>query len=288
MTVSNSEPSRLHAWRRWQRNLYEAGIKQIRAVTAKALRNESLGAAERGLISALAAYVNTDRSDPNTALLAAHTLKLVRFDLERRLARTKVASDLSSVPSRLHLGCGSRRVPGWLNVDVHSSDWDVDLAGGRLPWNENTFEVVVSEHVLEHLHFPFELVSLLAELKRVARPNATLWLSVPDMALACADYVHSRGSVLLEERRRRRDVFVGRGLDDVPTQHFINHLFHQDEEHKLLLDYDILSYALLHAGFARWERSSEHERLNALPDFPARNDSGSTLYVKVFVTGATP
>jgi hypothetical protein len=74
------------------------------------------------------------------------------MDLLLRLrARVLRKSEYDVVPSvrRLHLGCGSRLVNDWLNVDVVDSDYDVDLASGRLPWRSGVFDTIVSEHFIE-------------------------------------------------------------------------------------------------------------------------------------------
>ena len=182
---------------------------------------------------------------------------------------------------KLHFGCGGRRVPGWLNVDVAGSEYDIDLACGRLPWRDGVFEVVVGQQVVEHLELTEELAPLLKELRRTARPGAEIWLSCPDMEVVCRSYFEHKGADLLEDRRSRFPEF---SLGGVPAQHMINVHFHQDGEHKNLFDFEILQWALEQAGFGDCRRVSEADFLERFPEFPPRNDDYSTLYVRAVAT----
>lgn len=90
------------------------------------------------------------------------TLCRMRFDLHRLRTRLRRLRDRDVVPRiRGFTSAGSRRVPGWLNVDVRGSDYDIDLASGRLPWRTNTVACVVSQHTIEHLKLHTQLVPLL-------------------------------------------------------------------------------------------------------------------------------
>jgi predicted SAM-dependent methyltransferase len=178
---------------------------------------------------------------------------------------------------RLHLGAGRRRVPGWLNVDVLSSDYDVDIGSGRLPWPDGSFSVVVSQHVVEHLELEDELLPLLRELRRVLRSGGEMWLSCPDMEKICHAYIADRGSALHADRQRRMPSQAMR--DGVPSQHFVNWLFHQGGEHKNLFDFELLSWAVSTAGFRSCDRTDEGALLRRFPEFPQRHDDFQSLYV---------
>ncbi|MGI8875692.1 MAG: class I SAM-dependent methyltransferase [Egibacteraceae bacterium] len=182
-----------------------------------------------------------------------------------------------AVPDRLHFGCGDRRVLGWLNADVVGSEWDVDLAGGRLPWPSGSFTVLVGQHVIEHLEMVDELLPLLRELHRVARPGAVLWLTFPDLEKVCAGYAADRGRSLYEDLRRRHgDYEVG----PLPVQAVVNHLFHQRGQHKNLFDSELIGWLLAEAGFVGCEILGERQFLDDYPAFPARGDDGLSLYVR--------
>src|ERR1700745_355023 len=111
-------------------------------------------------------------------LLGARTIKLMRFDALRLKARLRRMGrhDLKPSSCQLHLGSGGIHVPGWLNVDVIGSDYDIDFIT-RLPWKSRSFSVIVSQHVIEHLELIDELLPLFSELKRVLRPGGQIWLS---------------------------------------------------------------------------------------------------------------
>lgn len=175
----------------------------------------------------------------------------------------------------LHLGCGDRRVPRWLNVDLVRSDFDLDLACGELPWPDDVFDVVVSQQVVEHLDVLHELLPLLREVHRVSRPGAELWLACPDLAKVCRAYVEDRGRGLLRDRLTRWPEFSLRGL---PAQHMVNELFHQGGQHKNLFDFEYLQWLLEQVGFGDCVRHLEADLLARFPEFPRRDDDFHSVY----------
>src|SRR5207237_6970090 len=104
------------------------------------------------------------------SMLSLEARNALRFDLSRLRVgiRNWRSSQLVPPHPRLHLGCGARRIGGWLNVDIQCSDFDVDLSR-PLPWRTAQFDAIVSQHVVEHLDLKRELLPLLQELRRIAR-----------------------------------------------------------------------------------------------------------------------
>ena len=211
-------------------------------------------------------------------IFSARTVHAMEFDLLRAKARMSMKRTKTIPPSlRLHFGCGSRKVSGWLNVDISGSDQDIDLAAGLLPWNDAVFEVVASQHVIEHLELTAELFPLMRELRRVCRDGAEIWLSCPDLEKVCTSYSEDRAKGLLEDRDRHRDADAG--MDGIPTQHYINLLMTQRGEHKNLFDYEMLKWLLSENGFSKCQRVQEEDFLSRFPEFPKRADDSQTLYV---------
>jgi predicted SAM-dependent methyltransferase len=203
----------------------------------------------------------------------------MRMDIARSRARRDMArASRNGAASKLHLGCGKRRVAGWFNVDVAESEQNIDLAAGRLPWRDGQFSAVVSQHVIEHLELESELLPLLAELHRVMAPQGEIWLSCPDLATICNSYTLDRGQGLVDDRKTRPHTDIK--MDGVPPQHMINRLFHQSGEHKNLFDFELLEWALTKAGFQQCVRVVEADLLKRFPEFPPRNDDYVSLYVR--------
>jgi len=206
------------------------------------------------------------------------TRRSVMFDLLR--LRARVLSSVRRPPSqsrRLHLGCGARKIPGFLNVDIRDSDFDVDLASRSLPFRDASFDVIVSQQVIEHLHIGTELSPLLRELSRILAPGGEAWLSCPDMEQICRSYLADGGAALLADRRSR---WPGFDLDGLPAGQMMNVLFHQAGEHVNLFDLPLLTHLLRQAGFATIERLTEAEMLCRFPELPPRDDGSVSLYVR--------
>jgi len=212
-----------------------------------------------------------------TAILSRRTRAALKFDLLRLYARLRHQRRRGGAPPfpRLHFGCGSRHVSQWTNVDVAGSPFDIDLAA-PLPWPGEVFDSIVAQQVIEHLDLESELLPLLRELARVARPDAEIWLSCPDMAKVCQGYVSDHGVALKQDRERRWKVAW---RQDMPSSQIVNVMFHQGNEHKNLYDFELLSWALTNSGFDVVRQTSEKEFIQRFPVFPLRDDDEHGLYV---------
>jgi predicted SAM-dependent methyltransferase len=211
--------------------------------------------------------------------VSRRTRQGLRLDLKRLVARSRGA--LSRPPDRLpllvHLGCGSRKVPGFLNVDIQGSDHDLDLAAGRLPWHDGSIEAVVSQQVIEHLEIESQLRPLLRELARVLKPGGEAWLACPDMEAIARSYLADGGQALLDDHLSR---WPKHSLGGLPVSHMVNVIFHQFGEHVNLFDLTLLRHLLLEAGFSQVDRVRESDLLSRFPGFPPRHDDAFCLYVR--------
>lgn len=84
---------------------------------------------------------------------------------------------------KLHLGCGNKRIEGWLNVDKYQSpaiDKRVDLEKFPWPWKDGSVDEVLMHHVLEHLgQNTATYIGVIKELWRVCRKDAVVHIAVP-------------------------------------------------------------------------------------------------------------
>lgn len=93
---------------------------------------------------------------------------------------------------KLNLGCGSRFLEDWENIDFVSNSNHVrqhDLTTG-LPYPDYAFDVVYSSHVIEHLTLP-QLRDFLAECHRVLKPRGILRLVFPDLEEIACNYLQT-------------------------------------------------------------------------------------------------
>jgi predicted SAM-dependent methyltransferase len=205
-------------------------------------------------------------------------LKTASFEFKR--FTTRLFQKKHKQPAKnpnLQLGAGIRKVNGFTNVDLSGADINLDLTYKTLPWVDNCFENIVSQHLIEHLYVHDELIPLLKELHRILAPGGSIWLATPDMEKICQSYIQNKCADLVKDRENRMPWWK---LGDYPSQHMMNDLFHQEGEHKNLFDYEYLEWILRKVGFATIEKSSENALIEKFPDFPKRNDELQSLYVR--------
>lgn len=82
---------------------------------------------------------------------------------------------------KLNLGCGTARLPGFINVDKFGSpDQITDLEQFPWPWETNSVLEIKLFHVLEHLGESSEVfIKCIKELYRISVPNALIEIRVP-------------------------------------------------------------------------------------------------------------
>ncbi len=78
---------------------------------------------------------------------------------------------------KLNIGAGITYIPGFINIDVLShADIYLDLNKDRLPFKDNSVEVVFSYHTLEHIK---NYIYALKEIHRVLKHRGKLFLGLP-------------------------------------------------------------------------------------------------------------
>lgn len=77
---------------------------------------------------------------------------------------------------KLHLGCGRKRWPGFINIDLQNSDLDCDIR--VLPFDDGSADEIHAIHVCEHFMLT-EIVAVLKEWRRVLKPDGILVVELP-------------------------------------------------------------------------------------------------------------
>src|SRR5690606_21428480 len=78
----------------------------------------------------------------------------------------------------LDLGCGAKKKPGSLGVDIARVD-GVDLLADvtrPLPFRDQSVDAIHCSHIVEHID---DLMSFMGEIWRVCRPGAVVYLRFP-------------------------------------------------------------------------------------------------------------
>jgi predicted SAM-dependent methyltransferase len=84
---------------------------------------------------------------------------------------------------KLHLGCGRKKLEGWINCDLYGSDMDMDIRS--LPFDDNSADEIMAIHVLEHF-YKHDILNVLIEWHRVLKVGGKLVAELP-----CLDRVLS-------------------------------------------------------------------------------------------------
>ena len=84
---------------------------------------------------------------------------------------------------KLNLGCGYKKMPGWVNVDhspVCNPDQVLDLETFPWPWPDNSVDEIVLHHVMEHLgETTAKYFGVIKELWRICQDGALVRITVP-------------------------------------------------------------------------------------------------------------
>jgi predicted SAM-dependent methyltransferase len=91
---------------------------------------------------------------------------------------------LRRLPARglkLHLGCGTVRLDGWVNIDRQApgADLRLDITSG-LPFRAGAARLIYHEHVMEHITAE-EGVFCLGDWFRALEPGGVLRVATPDL-----------------------------------------------------------------------------------------------------------
>jgi len=106
--------------------------------------------------------------------------KIYGFMTRRRKIRSYLYNN--NQLKKLQLGTSNSPIIGWLNTDVLPTNRRVAYldATRRFPFNDDIFDYVYSEHMIEHLEHQ-SAVFMLRECFRVLKPGGKIRISTPDL-----------------------------------------------------------------------------------------------------------
>lgn len=154
----------------------------------------------------------------------------------------------------LDIGCGANMNEGFVNLD-YSWNPKIDvcwnLTKNGLPFPDNRFKGVFSEHCFEHI--PFEDFKInMKEIYRVLKPGATLRLIMPD------------GEIYLDiYHKRKNGENIKMPYEDgyISTMHRINGIF-RNHGHQFIYDYNTVELILKDSGFEQIKKEQFNQGQN--------------------------
>ena len=188
------------------------------------------------LVEILAATVDDSSQDAHLRQLAARSLRRIRRELlpftvppHRTVSANYVSPGSNDV--QLHVGCGTHLLEGFINIDVaETADlrWDVRAS---LPFQDDTINLVFSEHMLEHMDFDLSAKKFCSECHRVLREGGRFILGVPDAESIIRAYVENDGPLIDQYRLH---CFAKRALADTYLEDFdiVSLVFHDEYAHE--------------------------------------------------------
>jgi predicted SAM-dependent methyltransferase len=196
------------------------------------------------------------------------SLRIAGTDAFSLMQRSRINRLARLSPLQLHLGSGTVRKEGWVNLDLAGNP--VDLAWNlarQLPFKSGSVDAIFHEHVLEH--FPLgKGFALMRECHRLLKRGGVLRIGVPDAGRYLHSYCEDHPSAFLETNRPGR-----------PTRMLsIQEIFFR-YQHRCMYDLETLQFLCAAAGFGVVEqRPFGESRLIPCPDSDHRRSE--TLYAE--------
>lgn len=92
---------------------------------------------------------------------------------------------------KLNLGCGNKKLPGFVNVDIQGNA-DIVADVREVPLDDSVADELHAYHVIEHFYL-WEVGELLAEWRRLLKPGGRLVLELPSIELAARNLLAGLG-----------------------------------------------------------------------------------------------
>ena len=212
--------------------------------------------------------------------------------------------------TRLHVGCGPYMLRRWLNTDLRAfadedgrappADRIVCARSERhreryylrhdarhpYPFQDGSFDVVYSEHFIEHVPRG-AAVTWLRDVRRLLRPGGFLRLSTPDLRRYVEGYGDPEGAFFAEHHATLRELpqFARSGVPD--TRGFMVNQIFRFFGHQWIYDLEEFRAVAAEAGFdpgAVTECSFQQGRAADVAKTDQASHSDESLYVEVVRT----
>lgn len=154
---------------------------------------------------------------------------------------------------KLQVGSGGNVLEGWLNSDLHPCSRDKFHLNAvkPFPFRDDTFRLIFSEHMIEHVPNA-DGEFMLSECRRVLKPGGTIRISTPDLAFLM--------DLFREDKSQIQGKYIERFIQSAcPRAHerfenYILNYFVREWGHSFIYDEPTLRKAMQRAGFVNIRR----------------------------------
>lgn len=176
-------------------------------------------------------------------------------------------------PIRIELGSGRRvGMEDWVSVDlVADSDLQLDLSQ-PLPFPDDCAAIIYSSHLLEHFSYPKPLINLLAECRRILKPEGVFSVAVPNARI----YLNAYSS--LEKFDHKKYCLYDTGLSYKARIDYVNYMAYMAGHHRYMFDEENVVIIISEAGFSDV----------TLREFDPSLDLEARLYESIYVQATKP
>jgi len=149
--------------------------------------------------------------------------------------------------NKLQIGCQGQVVEDWLNVDLIPQSREVALmdATKPFPFENNVFQYIFSEHMIEHITFK-EAEFMLKECYRIMKPGGVIRISTPNIQFLMDLYNNPKTEV--QDGYIKQSATFIEGKMPLTATSVINNFF-KDWGHQYIHDFESLELLLTNAGF---------------------------------------
>lgn len=155
----------------------------------------------------------------------------------------------------LQIGCGLNILPDWLNSDIEpKNDKIIYLdASEKFVFDDNTFQFVFSEHLVEHLDF-YSLINFLTENYRILKVGGFIRIATPNLSFLHNIYQNPQKDCNKQYVEWALNQFLTDIANSPFTDSHINHVyvinnFHKAWGHQMIFTFETLKFILETVGF---------------------------------------
>jgi predicted SAM-dependent methyltransferase len=182
--------------------------------------------------------------------LGLKTRLLAAYDKHYRSPKLIDQYFASHAVRKVQVGCGENILAGWLNCDLNpKAESVVGLdATARFPFQDDQFDYLFSEHVIEHFDYPVGK-KFLEQCFRVLKPSGKVRIVTPGLAFLFGLYSEAKSDL----QKRYIDWAANSYVDYAPAPRpifVINNFFYCDWGHRFIYDEETLGELMRACGFA--------------------------------------